>query len=186
MYKDAEYARSRLQGTIVLHGSIPVYVEEVEHDMTCIVRIDIDSNQVKPIPFDDLNVLAPKLGYVNLQGKAHYVSRKPLRNDWRQGLRPSQCVILNGKRGVVGGHVSHSMIIDCIKGEFPSKRKALAMMKEGWKSVALSREFCLHRDDDGAHELHYTWHGKVGVMKGKDLTLDDGNEHLEYLLGDIK
>jgi len=184
MYKEPEYAQSRIGGTIVLYGKVPVYVESVEHDMTCIVRLDLDSERVKSIPFDDLNVLAPKLGFINSNGRAFYLSRKPLRNDWRQGLRPNQVVIITDKR--VEGRVSHSMIMNCIKGEFPSKLKAVGMLNAGWRSVALSRELCLYKKDNGNHELHYTWHGKVGARVGKELTLDEGSEHLKHLLRGIK
>lgn len=175
MYKEADYAGSRINHTIVRLGDEPVYVHEVYGDMTCAVS-NADGDD-KRVSLDDLNVLAPPLGFFNHNGTANYLSRRPLRNDYRQGIRTSQLVILKGHMG----EVRRTHVMRCIKGEYPTLSSALDKISEGAESVAISRDLCLE-GGNGSINLCYKWYGEVGTIVKGEVVLSEGNEHLQYCL----
>lgn len=179
VYKDSEYADSRLRGTVVLLNGTPVYVTRVNDDLTCTVRNDEDDDEGEfRVECDDLNVLAPKLGFVNSGGRALYLSRKPMRCDWRQGLRPAQITILTGR---IGNRPTFRDIMKCLRGEYKKLPASIRLLSEGHSSVAISRELCLVKKRN-LIEVHYCWRGRVGTLSKKVITLDGKHKHLSYLL----
>jgi len=98
MYDHAEYARTRLVGTIVLHRRTPVYIETIKRDMTATVYNPLQKNaKAYQVPLCGLNLLDFELGFINKPRGAVYLSRKPLRHDWRQGLRTNNVHSSNGR-----------------------------------------------------------------------------------------
>jgi hypothetical protein len=181
MYKEPEYADSRLTNTIVRWGDKPVYVQEVGGDMMCRVKTDLDSDEHHKVHLDDLSVLSPPLGFVNIGSRAVYISRKPIRRDYRQGLRIGQLVCLFG--GV--GDISYAVIMKCVKGDFPTLSKALSQLDDGARSVGVSRDLCVTRTS-GKPSVQHCWKGKVGsVIDGKIVLLKE-KMHLTYLLEKVK
>lgn len=178
MYKEPDYADSRLRETIVRHNGTPVYLFYVTNDMIAHVKSDLNSDETTPVHLDELELSAPRLGLVNLRGRVSYLSRKPLRNDYRQGVRPNQIVCLHNRceRTV-------KRIMECIKGEYPTLQKALEMTIDGWSEVAISRELFIKKRRDVV-EVHRSWKGKVGVVEKGSVVFDENKKHLSILLGD--
>jgi len=61
MYDEPDYARSRLEGTVVLLNGKAVYVGDVYGDMYCDVYLDLNEGVCERVAVDDLQVLAPPL-----------------------------------------------------------------------------------------------------------------------------
>lgn len=177
MYKEPDYADSRLRDTVVRFQGKPAYLTRVDNDLNAFIRLDLDSEDEKVVHLDELELSSPPLGYFNSGNKAHYFSRRPLRNDYRQGIRPNQIVVLSGTASPSWGR-----LMQCIEGKFPSLEEALKTLEQrSMKSVAFSREFCLFKEK-GKILLVRSWKGRVGeVVEGK-INLDKGKEHLSKLL----
>jgi len=92
MYKDAEYADSRIRGTIVLCEGKPVYVKRVHGDMTCTILLDIDDGEETSVSINKLKVLAPALGFTNTRRGAVYISLTSSSSFTFKDLKLSQSV----------------------------------------------------------------------------------------------
>lgn len=178
MYKEPEYAESRLVDTVVRWGDKPVYVCSVGRDMLCEVRTSLESGESHKVHLDELNVLSPPLGFTNIGAKAYYISRRPTRRDYRQGVRQNQLVCLFGGEP----RITHSTIMKCIKGVFPSLEVALSSIDNGYKSVGISRDLCI----TNTRVIQHCWKGRVGKVIDGALVLDEDKQHLSYLLEKIK
>jgi hypothetical protein len=96
-----EYVRGRLVETIVRDKvGEPFYVTEIRNNDG---RFKVKGFQIlnphidKAIPFKELNLEPVPLGYVNSdEFDAVYIERKPMRNDWRQGLRARNVRVTGG------------------------------------------------------------------------------------------
>jgi hypothetical protein len=176
MYKEADYAHSRITNTIVRLGTEAVFVRCVRDDMSCEVTSDVDSDESRSVHLDELNPLSPPLGFINWRGRVYYLSRRPMRRDWRQGIRPNQLRCMVGVTDI-----THNMVMDCIRGNtFPTVRYAIGKVVGGKAGVAISRDFALKRNG-GAVVLMYKWH-KVGIVEDNVIKLNDGCEHLNVKL----
>lgn len=173
MYVDSEYAESRLHGTLVRLGTRPVIVREVSEDLTCYVK-DAVSGDRSVVHLDELNLKSPPLGFVNKEGGCVYLSRKPMRNDWRQGVRPNSIIANNGEARTP----SLGVIASCILGEFPKLSVALRHLREGATGVAISRDFKLTRKGSSTF-LSYKWYGVVGKLTSKGAVFDSKWLYLE-------
>lgn len=173
MYKDAEYANSRLYETIVRLNGEPVMVGHVHGNMTCTISRD---GEEEVVLLDDLDLSAPPLGYVNYRRGAVYLSRKPMRRDWRQGIRSSQLVsILDPDAGI-----STRMIMSCIRGgSFVPLAEALESFIER-NSVALSRTVALINKGDRIAVMH-RW-DEVGIIEDGKIVLTANNTHLKEMM----
>lgn len=176
MYVDSDYAVSRLHGTLVRHKGRAVFVREVEEDMMCVIQDGLNGRSSN-VHLDDLNLASPPLGLVNFNGEAKYISRLPMRNDWRQGVRPHNTT-WGGERGV-----PEEALIKCMNGKYPSKTAAFRELRNCSVGVAISREFFLTKEGRSTI-LNYKWYGRVGktTLRGAT-TLDKGWEHLTKALG---
>tara|TARA_R110000772_G_scaffold129472_2_gene237615 strand:+ start:30525 stop:31067 length:543 start_codon:yes stop_codon:yes gene_type:complete len=180
MYVEPDYANSRLNRTVVRLGNIPVYVVNVRGDKQCEVLHDINKEEeVALVHLDDLNPLSPALGYTNYNGKALYLSRKPLRRDYRQGLRTSQVEVMVGNRG----DNSIKLIMRCITGDFPTIQRANEKLIDGARSVAISRDVCLTRNGIKINVM-YKWH-VVGLYKDGAIVLNEKYSFLRKLVEKI-
>lgn len=146
-YKEFEYAKSRLIGTIVrrrmLGGALKAINVEAMADGVVIHRI-LCSNAADHCKLDDLDITPVPLGYVNTNHQAAYLTRRPMRQDWRQGLRS-----LNG--AFVGPHHWEDMglkkLADTIEGIYPTYKQVIGKVVRnpaGEGSMAFSRELAVN------------------------------------------
>lgn len=158
MYDSKEYATSRLIGTIVRLNNVAVQVEYVNDRMDCQLMNMKSGSTLEEVPLAALNLKSSPLGYVNDGSKCFYLARKPMRRDWRQGLRASNVTdVLTGRQ------VSSRSIGRCVNGEFPSIQDALNKLDTYGGMYAVSRDFALKKGRTCIH-IHYKWYGVVGVL----------------------
>jgi hypothetical protein len=180
MYNDnVEYASQRLAGTIVRVGEVPVYVSSVfetrQEGILCkIQELQDTEDDSKFVSVDNLNLEPVPLGYVNYGPSSYYMVRKPMRNDWRQGLRRGNSAFI-GDEGFY--ELPHQELNQTILGKYPKVKDALALVKTRIKDkVAFSRDFAVGYDKT----LHYKGR-RVGTFD-KQMTLDKKYFYLnEYL-----
>lgn len=123
MYDDSDYANSRIRNTVVMWKRSPVFVFEVLPNLDVKVsKIQDHGNKVNRkcylVPLGDLNILDFNLGYVNNGTACHYLYRRALRRDYKQGLH----------RGNVGpryGGVSPHEIAQALRNRYLSFSKTL-------------------------------------------------------------
>jgi hypothetical protein len=178
MYQDADYAISRLHETIVLFGDTAVKVRCVEDDLDCTVK-EVLTGKSHIVPLAELNVTDLPLGFcMNPEtGSLKYIVRKPLRRDWRQGLRRSNCQDLLG-RGIDSYDIARSLEADSVV-------KYSQGIKSGSSTLVISRDFALKVRRGGGYNIQYKWYGKVGSIKDGVITLEQKSEYLRRELEEL-
>lgn len=177
---DYRYAISRLEGTIVRHGNVPVIVEgweeEAEKDGMFYVR-ELGKDQNKLVKFEELNLTPVPLGYVNFAGRANYMVRKPMRNDWRQGMRASNCTTLNG---MPTNRIPYEEVGKTILNQYPSLEKAIEMVRRV-HSVAFHREWAVFHSGT----VYYKGKKKVGFIDNGKVVLNEEYTYLAEALSEV-
>jgi hypothetical protein len=145
VYEDnIEYAAGRLDGTIVMLKGEPIYVKEVldNGDLIYSPLAAPDTDYLTAL--SELDVVGQnQLGYVNYGGSAYYLMRKPIRGDWRQGLRMANLAFA-GEEGF--GRLPFRELRQTILGQYPSFEEAIDLVKdEHWERCAFSRGFAVNR-----------------------------------------
>lgn len=180
MYDDLEYAKGRLEDTIVRVGNEPLHVEEVfysneeDESMSCTGHL-LFSGKAVQVSLSDIILESSPLGYVNHtdEQEASYFVRKPMRNDWRQGLRPGNMTVC-GKEVVYRSRLED--LAYTIKGIYPTIKECNDMLDRGWQVVAFCRDFALSQ----TKKIFYK--GRPVGTYDKMFTLDEKYKYLsEYL-----
>lgn len=151
--KDYNYARSRIEGTIVRiqETNVPVLVRHVDRDsgicsVSKLLDIDIDESFVN---LDDLNVEPVPLGFVNYAGDAIYLQRIPnRRGPGNQGLNERNCASSGARLWAFPNKCLHQ----CIMNEYPSFEKAceesLQKTRRGkYKTIAFHRHWAVSNNN---------------------------------------
>ena len=170
-YDTAEYAKSRLVETVIRHGNVPVMVYDVGvHSLTnkIIVKYQpiMTESDIAEDEIDNFNLDPVQLGYVNYKNFAYYLTRMPMRKDWRQGLRLLNVVGPDGDRPPV----PLKTIAETIIGNFPSFKSCLDKLnsKKTIKSMAFCRDFSVSTE-----EIQYK-----GVFPIGKVDMENGNIHI--------
>lgn len=169
---DWEYANSRLEGTIVRLGEEPIFVHAVKRGMKAEVSTLINIYEPFEVNANDLCLVPVPLGMCNFGGIARYLSRIPLRRDWRQGLRRENFTCSVGDHAAIPPDVLAAVI----KGEYPSLATCLGETKPG-QSIAWHRHWAV----TGEEKLMYK-RSVVGTSKGGVLLLDKQFNYLAEAL----
>jgi hypothetical protein len=180
MYVDRDYAYSRLVNTLVRHNGEAVLVREVLGDLDCIVE-RLDTKNIHTVHLDDLELKSPPLGFVNFEGQCYYLTRKPMRNDWRQGVRRNSVSAIRNGREM---SIPIQAISKCVDGKFPTRSSALASLRKGVREVAISRDYSLTRVGSSTI-INYKWYGAVGKLTLKGIVLDAQWKYLHKELGGL-
>lgn len=171
MYDTANYAGTRLNGTIVLVKRTPVYVNNVNNDMS--VRGQTLGQRVKAVDTNlgEMNMTNLKLGYLNKGGVAYYMSRRAMRHDWRQGLRVNnvECVPMKN-------NLALEDIAQCLRQRYPSLGDAIGIASRG-TSCAWCSEFCVTSDSGIYWKSHC-----IGSIDDDAITLRPRFKFLSKLL----
>jgi hypothetical protein len=154
---NVDYARQRLVETIITYkgkahqvldvkkarGNKPLVITSTEVLSGDIINDDIDNYDLTPV----------KLGFVNANEAVGYIVRKPMRNDWRQGLRAQQVYIPYASSP--NFFVDFRDVARTIEGIFPTIEEIYEQEKP---MRAFSRDFSMNK----AGEIYYRAFGKVG------------------------
>lgn len=175
LYNDRVYAAERLNGTVVRAGDKAVRVIAIG----AATAVQYLSNGIaENIPYNKLNLDPVPLGYCNFGGSAVYLSRSPVREDWKQGLRPGtmRATFLERPKalvveedddqprfGDVGPPLRLKNIPDVelaktIEGVFPTFDEVISALRRGGRklvSLAYSRNFAIDTEYNIFHKGEY-------------------------------
>jgi hypothetical protein len=144
---DYQYADSRLRGSIVMFEGVPVLVRVVGMGMVAEVSLLSTIDEMKSIDAHLLDVKPVLLGYVNHRSHASYLMRKPMRRDYKQGLRYENFLSIGD---VAHTSIHHKKLGEVIEGKYPSYADCLKAINKGTaKSMAWCREWAI--SGDGLH-----------------------------------
>lgn len=176
-----EYAALRLQETIIRYNNRAAHVDMVRYrdddgEYLQVEATDLLSGTPISDHIDNFDLTPVKLGFVNLKrymdgatGYVAYTERKPMRQDWRQGLRRNNTVTSWG----VQGAWDFKDLAKTINGEFPTVAEAMADVPPFDNMyMAWHRDFCVN----GMGHIFYRWYGKVGEFtdrEGVEFVLDE-------------
>jgi hypothetical protein len=138
MYDSAMYAATRINYTVVMCKRVPVIVQKVTRDKVVVGTTIGRKPQPVKAKLSDLNVTNLKLGYFNCEGVAYYMSRKAMRNDWRQGLRTNNVECTPRKYNLDIGDIAQ-----CLRQRYPALGEAMHIAGKGG-SCAWCSEFCVN------------------------------------------
>lgn len=143
MYDDAAYARSRLVETVVMCRGLPVVVDDIRAK-TAALRI-LNTNEQLIVKADELDITPVKLGYINESNRALYLTRTPMREDWRQGLRARSIRVVGYDSKIY--EPAPASLYDTILGIYPKLEYCFSVVKANVAdSFAFSRNFALKNE----------------------------------------
>ena len=148
-YKEFEYAKSRLVGTIVRRrmagGQLKAVNVELMEGGEVIHRI-LSNNTQDKCKLAELDISPVPLGYVNLNNKASYLTRKPMRQDWRQGFRNVSAAFVDYP--MHWEDINFKKLSDTIEGIFPTFKQVIGKVVRNPNaevgSMAFSRELAIN------------------------------------------
>jgi hypothetical protein len=145
---DIGYLKGRLEGTIIrMKCDTPLLVTGMHRENDRSVTLQGSPSPHDPgvesifVPLKEAVLKSPVLGMVNKRGGSFFLSRQPLRHDWRQGLRPSNVMITKRGVGYRGIKCSVKDISNAILGGFSSFEVSLDRAMRNQYNVAFSRKF---------------------------------------------
>lgn len=182
---DYEYAASRLDGTIVTLEGQPVYVHSVGVKMVAIVASLKDVQALTQCDAKQLDLHPVKLGYCNMGGRTAYLMRKPMRRDYKQGLRRGNFTSVGD---FVADEVEYTHLSDVILGKYPSFEQVLKLAtgavknlnpfkKEAKSSMAWCREWAMSSEGVLYHKGDV-----VGSLRDNVPALDEDYTYLRQAL----
>lgn len=144
-YDTASYAATRLNETVIRKGLEPILVHSCTDGYKGIkVQYQyIVSGASGEDYLHNLNLDPVPLGYVNFNGNAIYLTRMPMRQDWKQGLRDRNITTADGFNNPLPYHVIANTII----GKFPTIKNCLERLNSSNMNTAMAfnRDFCVER-----------------------------------------
>lgn len=182
-YDSWDYARQRLDGTVVRANGKVTYLQHIDGWIFHLRNIedggDIEQHDIRNVAMD-LNPVP--LGYVNSGTRSYYLTRQPVRR-WKQGLASDSIYVIGAKDGIhvnLGRLIVSKDLAKCINNDYPSVAKAYHMIRHGYHDVAFHREFSLS-NLRGKRLLNYK--GKsVGYIDDDGLKLNKKFEFLKETL----
>lgn len=168
---DVRYALNRLLDTIIRYNGKAVLVTNVTFvspDQPLRVHAfyiveEHGENEIKDF-ISKFDLTPVPLGFINFPEKkqASYLSRIPIREDWRQGLRQANSRTMWGQQWW-----GNQQIANTIENNFPTLEKARSYCK-GEQTCAWTRDFAV----DGGGHIYYRCEGVVGEF------IDDTNNYV--------
>lgn len=104
-------------------------------------------------PLAEIDLRTPRFGFTNVSipdkamMTAAFITRIPVRNDWRQGVTQNQLRVSKGVgfNDILRG-ANKSSLEDSLSGKFFPVKQALDLLEEEYDSVAVSRNFAINED----------------------------------------
>lgn len=130
------------------------------------------------VTLDKLNLEPVPLGYLNYKNQVYYMARKPMRNDWRQGLRTANMAFI-GAEGFYD--IPFTEFRNTVLDIYPTVVEIKDRIKRKiGTAMSFSRDFALSSRPDGDDFLHYR--GKVvGSMNMLPVLQENFKYLTEYL-----
>lgn len=160
---DVRYALNRLVGTMVRYREELVSVTNVlfnGNDKPLQVYSEgVRSGQQYNAEIGEYDLTPVPLGFINLvrRKNVNFLSRIPIREDWRQGLRQ------NNARTLWGLNVwDDEAIARTVENDFPTIEQLRGDLKGEEQLGAWHRDFAL----DGQNNIYYRTEGKIGQFIG--------------------
>ena len=137
--EDFDYANTRLAGTIVRLNGKAVEVGNVNDGDGLAHYLCLSDDSEGSVDYRKLDLEPVPLGFINLGGRALYLTRVAKRNDWRQGVRGRTI------SGLREGY-SKEALSRTIEGMYPTFREAKGSIeKSEVDSVAWCREWAVNK-----------------------------------------
>lgn len=178
---DVDYTDGRLRHTVIrLKDGEPVYCEAVrkENNNNLILWYKpLKGGNLKNKNIREFNLSSPQLGYTNYEGKCYYLSRYPMRRDWKQGVRPGNVAIFKGT-SLTKYNLPLPSLITPILGKYPCYKEVVDRVEDVYDNCAFSRYFSL----DHKGRIFYKHRFIVGEDKEGVPTLTEKNFWLAELL----
>lgn len=159
-YGSREDIALRLGRTICLYEGVPVYVSNDREDYPFVKiqyldrRYGVVSRGSKVIDHRDkeLDDSAFDLGYIEIEGQAHYLKRGAFRHQ-NQGLRQENVIAVPfvGR----GSFIMHPGMYACITGEHKTIKEAWKLLDSGHQGVPIHRHVAMCRLDSRNTGLYY-------------------------------
>jgi hypothetical protein len=138
MYDSVEYAMTRINHTVVMHKRKPILVQSITNGRVIQgKRLDKSGRKVS-CNLDDVTLLDLPLGFLNKDGKVYHLSRKAMRHDWRQGLRPQTILVEPWM------DVDYADIGRCLLQRYPTFSKAVALVGNGHEACAWTPDLAIN------------------------------------------
>lgn len=171
MYDDAQYANSRLVGTIVRDAvtGVPTMVHECYEGDNGIEAFTSDITKERPRKkrqkLKDLNIASMPLGYINVGVNSYYVSRIPKRNDWRQGIRDGQL----STRGALHIQKHGLELMNMLENKYPPLKECFdSIVRVEANAKAFSRVFAAAYNPDNKATPLLLYKGMVAGVINKE------------------
>lgn len=182
---DYEYAGSRLDGTIVTLDNKPVYVNKIGPKMVAVLSWLNSLDDTFKHDAKELDLHPVKLGYCNAYGTASYLMRKPMRRDYKQGLRHGNFFSLGE---VHAERIGYQLLDNVIKGVYPTYEQVVETATgkvpqlNPFKAVKVGRmAWCREWAMDTTGILLYKGKPVGNHVEGKNV-LDDSHSYLREAL----
>lgn len=174
-YDDLNYARQRLTSTFIrTKKKTPIYVSSIDlngNDPWCYF-LDMETEIPDSINLYDVDISPVPLGYMNYDGIATYLTRKPERCS-KQGLT-ERTIHAEGRANWLG--IPFKSLAKTINNEYPSIEEALDTISKRGRSCAWHRCFAVSKNG-----LEYK--GKtVGTVSKIGISLDKNYHYLTEFL----
>ena len=162
VYETNEDRNQRLHGTFCRWGKQAVFIEYQSNFIfngTVLGKNGEMSNVEIDIRDDRFSALPIKLGWVNIDNRAIYVSRQAQRQT-KQGTVVRQLSFINHdgtpymQAALRGFPTELRIMTDLVEQNYPSFSESLALLGSR-PSVAISRDICLFQDEIGIVKIKY-------------------------------
>lgn len=185
------YAYGRLVQTIIRYEGKAVEVVDVQlvaRDRPLrIISSVILTGEIVSDSIDNYDLTPVKLGWVNNYNNltTSYLTRAPVRQDWRQGFRPHTARVfvrpMDGRK--VDVFDKHA-IAKTIEGQFPPFGEVISKLKKNRiKGTALA--WCRDFSMTAMGEIMYKMYGKVGNFIDGTILLDEQYVWVEESLREV-
>ena len=186
MWDDFEFAKGRLNGTIVRKGNIPIIIDQMSQNKIYYRTLITHSEGIINFTPNCVNIKPVDLGYINTEEGCNYLVRIPRRR-WKQGL-DSQGVRAMYESNLMeislGG--LHPELARTIRGKFPSLNEAMDKANRAGVPVAWCREFAVKRRGDDTFFLLFKGSniGYISLRENYAVNLKTRKQYLnEYVRG---
>lgn len=160
-----EYAKQRLVGTIITHNGKAVNVANVRkvggNKPLEVSSIAILNHEPVIDSIENYDLTPIKLGFVNHGADTVYVTRMPMREDWRQGFRWSQAFF--PFMSTPDTNVDSIDLARSVENIFPDIDEIREILRRRQGMMAWCRNFAIDNKD----QIFYRGFGKVGEFLDK-------------------
>lgn len=140
---DVEYARSRINGTMVFIGGMPHFVDTIYDNGMTAVKNMMASDDYYEVHMKELDLTPPELGFFDEKQGVGYLTRLPMRQ-WKQGFRTAQATLVIGSRKP---DLMSQSFVKMVMGMYDTIHTCIEKVSnEERYSCAFDREFCIIRD----------------------------------------